>query len=172
MKAPLFRIGGQGEIDIEKEVMNYLVDFSVVNSTDGQGGEALDKLKGITIPIRLKGDLTAPSYSLDMKALYKAMVKQRVDDEKDKYLKEKLGIESDEKLSTKDALKQYLLNKSSKDDKSPGGQERSIGERDATDNLAPEDVPGQPEEEPEDNRSDKDKLKDDLKKKLLDGLFK
>lgn len=177
MKAPLFRVGGQGEIDIENEVMNYLVDFSVVNSTDGQGGEALDKLKGITIPIRLKGALTAPSYSLDMKALYKAMVKQRVNDEKDKYLKEKLGLEGDEKLSTKDALKQYLLNKSSKDDKATEGQERSIGERDATDSLAPEDaevedVPGQPEQEPEDQRSEKDKLKDDLKKKLLDGLFK
>jgi len=176
MKAPLFRVGGQGEIDIENQLLNYLVDFSVVNSTDGQGGEALEKLKGITIPIRLKGDLTAPSYSLDMKALYKSLVKQRVEDEKDKYLKEKLGLEGDEKLSTKDALKQYLLNKSNKGDKKPQGRERPIGEREANKSLAPEgseveDVPGQPEQAVEPEKSDKDKLKDDLKKKLLDSLF-
>jgi len=165
MKAPLFRIGGKGDIDIEKELIDYVVDFSVVNSTDGQGGDALEKLKGITIPIRLKGDMTAPSYSLDLKAMYKSLAKQRIDEEKDKYIKEKLGLEGEEKLSTKDALKQYLLNKATKDDESSEGEERPIGER------AVGEVEGEAEQSAEPEKSDKDKLKDDLKKKLLDGLF-
>lgn len=173
MKAPLFRIGGEGEIDIQNQVLDYLVDFAVVNSTDGQGGEALEKLKGVTLPIRLKGDLTSPSYSLDMKAMYKALLKQKIDNKKSEYLKEKLGIEGDGKLSTKDALKGFLLKKGNKDSDS---KERPIGERDAPKELAPEgseveDVPAKPDQPAEPEKSDKDKLKDDLKKKLLDDLF-
>jgi len=199
MKAPLFRIGGEGEIDLESQTLNYLVKVAIVNSSSGQGGEALDKLKGITLPIRLRGNLDSPSFSLDMKALYKFLVKAEVDQKKGEFLQEKLGIEGGEKLSTKDILKQALLKKLNKDksqENSSGPapvydpQGTSDGAEAVNDSAEPPiynpqgnsdtapDVQANPntqnaqEEAPkEDNRSEKDKLKDDLKNKLLEGLF-
>lgn len=114
MKAPLFRVSGNGDIDLGKEVLDYLVSVTVVNTSQGQGGESLDKLKGLTIPVRFKGKLDSPSYTLDMKALYKAEAARKVNEKKEVYLKEKLGIEGGGEMSTKDIFKGFLNKKLNK----------------------------------------------------------
>jgi len=185
MKAPLFRVNGKGDIDLAQQALNYLVSVSVVNTSDGQGGASLEKLSGLTIPVRFKGDLTAPKYSLDLKALYKAEAERKVAEKKDAYLKEKLGIEGGGKMSTKDALK-GLLNK--KVDKKYGtgkastkgaAPEASTSDSSSdvsatTQNIdSSEETKQQPElTDKERKKQAKDQLKDDLKNKLLDGLFK
>jgi AsmA protein len=126
LKAPLFRVGGAGTIDLERQTIDYSIDFSVVSSTDGQGGQAFDKLKGITIPIRLRGSLTAPNYSLDMNALYKGLVKNELESKKSQLIKEKYGIEGSENLSTKDIFKQILIRKATQKDDEAGGREQAI----------------------------------------------
>lgn len=167
MKAPLFRLGGEGGIDLKAQTLNYLVSFAVVNSTSGQGGESLEKLKGITLPIRLRGDLTAPSYSLDMKALYKGVAKKEIDEKKSEYLEEKFGIEDGGELSTKDTLKQILLKKATEDDEP---KERPV--QDVGNNAAPAPANKEPvEEAPKSKEQTKEEAKDELKKKLLDSLF-
>ena len=100
MKAPLFRVGGEGEIDLSAESLNYLVKVTVVNSADGQGGEDIDKLSGITIPIRLSGLFTAPSYSIDTQVLFKLLARKK--------LEEKLGVSGGDNGSSKDLLKGFL----------------------------------------------------------------
>lgn len=179
MKAPLFRISGEGDMDLESQTVDYLVKVAIVNTSSGQGGEALDKLKGITLPIRLRGDLSSPNYSLDMKALYSFFVKSKIDEKKGEFLQEKLGIEGGEKLSTKDVLKQALFKKLNKDEDkgSASNAEPEVYDPEGTSTAAP-DVQANPnaqalqEEEPvEDTRSDKDKLKDEVKNRLLKGLF-
>lgn len=189
LKAPLFRVGGEGEINIDSQTLDYLVSLSIVNSTDGQGGETLDKLKGLTLPIRLTGDIASPSYSLDTKALYKSLVKREIDEKKGEYLQEKFGIEGGENLSTKDTLKQVLLNKLLKKDDGQkeqqaqqaterpvveAGQEPQIQAADS-DQVPDINANGEPasvsEQQPVDTRSEKDKLKDDLKESLLNSIF-
>jgi len=200
LKAPLFRVGGEGEINIDSQTVNYLVSLSIVNSTDGQGGEALEKLKGLTLPIRFTGDLSAPRYSFDTKALYKSLVKRELDEKKGEYLQEKFGIEGGEELSTKDTVKQLLLNKllkkdKQKDEQQPGAKqseqaaERPLFEADRSQDQSAEqgnqpnqsdrvpDVSANPDstsaeqQQPVDNRSEKDKLKDELKESLLNSIF-
>lgn len=174
MQAPLFRLGGEGDIDLKAQTLDYLVNFAVVNSTSGQGGESLETLKGITLPIRLRGDLTSPSYSLDMKALYKGVAKKEIDEKKDAYLEEKFGIEGGGKLSTKDALKQILLKKVTKDDESASGKAKERPVQDVGANAVPvEDQQEQtePEPAPKTKKQIKKEAKDELKKKLLEGLF-
>lgn len=100
MKAPLFRVGGEGEIDLAAERLNYLVKVTVVNSADGQGGEAIDKLSGVTIPIRLSGLFSAPSYSIDTQVLFKLLARKK--------LEEKLGVSGGGNGSSKDLLKGFL----------------------------------------------------------------
>lgn len=163
LQAPLFRVGGEGTIDIEKQVLNYLVEVKVVASTEGQGGEAIDKLSGIPIPIRFTGSLTEPSYSIDFKRLYKGLFAKEVDRKKGELLKEKFDIEGGEELSTKDVLKGILGRKLDKKDKRKA-QERPLQERDASSGETVQ-------EAPKDTRTEKEKAKDDLKKKLLDSIF-
>jgi AsmA protein len=110
MKAPLFRVGGEGEIDLAAESLNYLVKVTVVNSADGQGGEAMDQLRGVTIPIRLSGSFAAPSYSIDTKELFKLLARKKLED--------KLGVSAGGSGSSKDLLKGFL-------NKSSGEQESS-----------------------------------------------
>ncbi len=157
MKAPLFRVGGAGTIDVEKQVLDYLVEVKIVASTAGQGGEAMENLVGIPIPIRFTGSLTEPNYAIDFKRMYKALFAREVDRKKGELLQEKLGIEGGENLSTKDVLKGVLGKKLDKRlDKGEQAQERPLTER------------GEGEEP---QQSDKDKQKEELKNKLLDGLF-
>jgi len=145
MKAPLFRVGGAGDIFLDSQTLDYKVDFAVVNSIKGQGGDAFDSLKGLNIPIRLTGALTEPKYSIDWTALYKNIAKQKVEEEKAKLLKEKLGLEGED-TSTKGVLKQLLEKELDK------GSDESVAE----------------DAEP---KSEKDQLKDELKNRLLKGLF-
>ena len=44
VKAPLFRIGGAGDIDIGKSTIDYVAKAAVVASTKGQGGKDLEQL--------------------------------------------------------------------------------------------------------------------------------
>lgn len=117
LKAPLFNILGEGEIDLAEEQIDYLVNVLVVDTSDASGGEVLNRLKGLTIPIRLSGSLFAPKYTLDIKALSESLAAREIKRRKSAYLEEKLGIEEGGELSTKELLQQLLLDKITKKDR-------------------------------------------------------
>ena len=80
MKSPLLRIGGEGEINIGADTIDYLVKASVVGTSKGQGGRDVDDLRGITVPVRVAGPLKAPSYKLDFGAMITDTARQKVED--------------------------------------------------------------------------------------------
>ncbi|MGM0517881.1 MAG: AsmA family protein, partial [Pseudomonadota bacterium] len=88
--SPLLRVSGEGEADLSREVIDYGVTATVVNTASGQGGKELERLKQIPVPIRIKGPFSDPSISLDMEALAreaaKGEVKQRIEEELEKRL--------------------------------------------------------------------------------------
>jgi len=86
MKSPLLRVGGEGEINIGADSLNYLVKASIVGTGKGQGGREADDLKGITVPVRVSGPLASPSYKLDFGKAATDTAKQRVTDELQKRL--------------------------------------------------------------------------------------
>ena len=94
VKAPLFRIGGAGDIDVGKSTINYTAKASVVATTKGQGGREIDQLAGLTVPVRLTGPLDSMKYEVDYKAaagdLAKSKVGEKVKEGIDKS-KEKVG---------------------------------------------------------------------------------
>ena len=65
MKSPLLRVGGEGEINIGADSLNYLVKAAIVGTSKGQGGREIEDLRGVTVPVRVSGPLSAPSYTLD-----------------------------------------------------------------------------------------------------------
>jgi len=78
IQSPLLRIHGQGKVNLVKENMDYLVKSKVVASLSGQEGDSLAKLKGVTIPVRIKGPFTKLSYQVELDAVVKDQVKKKV----------------------------------------------------------------------------------------------
>lgn len=78
IKAPLFRIGGNGDIDIGNETINYNAKPTIVNSLKGQGGSDLDMMSGLTIPIKVTGSFEKPSYAIDFSGLATGIAKNKL----------------------------------------------------------------------------------------------
>ena len=78
IKAPLFRIGGTGDIDIGGETINYTAKPTIVNSLKGQGGSDLSLMNGLTIPIKVTGSFAKPSYTIDFSGLAAGMAKNKL----------------------------------------------------------------------------------------------
>ncbi len=91
MKSPLLRVGGEGEINIGADTINYLVKASIVGTSKGQGGRDVDELRGITVPVRVTGPLKAPSYKLDFGAMITDTARQKVEDAVKKRLLDRLA---------------------------------------------------------------------------------
>ncbi len=169
MKAPLFRVGGAGLVNLDQETVDYTTKISVVNSIKGQGGESVDKLKGVTIPVRFTGPMASLKYSVDMKALAKSLLGDKVDQEKDAYLKRKLGIEGGSKASTKDLLKSALKKKygNKEEPAAPPADSQPASNEDLNSNQQP----AQQAEPPKTEKQRKKEEKDELKRKLLEKLL-
>lgn len=96
-KSPFLRIGGTGDIDIGASELNYLVKASVVASTSGQGGEGLEHLKGLTVPVRLTGPFDNPSWKIEFAGLATEAVKAKVGEAKE-VIQQKAGDQVKDKL--------------------------------------------------------------------------
>ena len=108
LRSPLLRVGGEGSANLVSERIDYLVKASLVGTLTGQGGKSLDQVRELTIPVRVKGTFSAPSYALDTEALLAGSVKQRLEEEK-AALKEKVTEAREKaKASLKDELKKGL----------------------------------------------------------------
>jgi AsmA protein len=148
--SPLLRIKGAGLIDIAQETLDYAVNVSIVGTSKGQGGKELEDLKGLTIPVKLKGPLNNPSPSVDLTSMLKGQATEE--------LKSKVSEKLEEKL---------------------GGDLGSLvgGALGSNTKEAPVDLPNEdstttetPEADPEPAKEPKEQLEDDLKDKLNDKL--
>lgn len=97
MKSPFLRLSGAGDIDIGAGQMNYVAKATVVGSSAGQGGKDLDKLKGVTVPVRITGPFDALSYKLELGDLAADMAKAQLEG-KTEDLKAKAGGKAMDKL--------------------------------------------------------------------------
>ena len=85
--SPAFRVSGEGKFDLVQESMDYLANIAVVKTVKGQGGDTLDNLKGVSIPLRCKGGFDTPVTKLcvpDIAGALKAKAEARLDEEKEK----------------------------------------------------------------------------------------
>jgi AsmA protein len=59
--------------------MDYLARATVVASTTGQGGDGLDALRGVTVPVRVSGPFDNLTYRLEIGTLMKEAVREKAD---------------------------------------------------------------------------------------------
>ena len=83
IKAPAFRISGEGNVDLVSQALEYATSVTVVNTNEGQGGKNRSDLKGLIIPVRFYGDLSKPQYQIDFRALLNENVKRELAIKKD-----------------------------------------------------------------------------------------
>lgn len=68
LKSPVLRLAGDGDIDIGHDRIDYLAKVSVADVLTGPGSE-LAQLKGITVPLRLRGPYSQIAYTLELDKL-------------------------------------------------------------------------------------------------------
>jgi len=81
--APLLRIEGKGTADLTQDKLNYLIKTKIVGTLKGQDGKDLSELKGVTIPIRIKGDFAEPKIRPDFGTLVNEKAKQKLKEKGD-----------------------------------------------------------------------------------------
>jgi AsmA protein len=77
--SPLLRVRGAGSADLPREQLDYRVDTTLVATLEGQGGRSLDELRGVNLPIRIRGPFSDPSFSLDLKPVLEGRVREEVE---------------------------------------------------------------------------------------------
>ena len=56
-KSPLLRISGQGSIELAAQQVDYVANVLVADTAEGQGGEEMAALAGLSLPVPIKGTL-------------------------------------------------------------------------------------------------------------------
>ncbi|MCF6258311.1 MAG: AsmA family protein [Gammaproteobacteria bacterium] len=98
IKSPMLRVTGKGRVDLPKQRIDYLLNTSIVETDQGQGGKDVSELKALTIPIKVSGTFAEPKFKLDLAPVLKAKAKTEL-----KRQKEKLEKEVDKKLKEEKA---------------------------------------------------------------------
>jgi len=79
LKSPLLRITGAGTVDLPRRRLEYRVVPKVVGTLQGQGGQA--DVKGVTVPILVKGPWDRLKYQPDLAGAVTEKLKQVKDPE-------------------------------------------------------------------------------------------
>ena len=98
MKAPIFRVQGQGEVNLVTTHVNYQARLAVVETTQGQGGPEIEALRGVTIPVRLTGPFDNISYQIDIASLATEIAKTRAGQAVGDRIEKAIGPETTERV--------------------------------------------------------------------------
>lgn len=171
LRAPGFRVTGGGKVNLNNETLDMVINISVVKSFEGQGGQALDELKGETIPVKISGSLFAPKILPDISKIVQRQLERKLSE---KYLGKKVSGD-DFKKTLNNELNRKLaeeLGQGTNETEQPNNnQNKSVESVDQS-----QDQPSLTPKAPEKTQKQllKEKLKQEekkLKSKLLNKLF-
>jgi hypothetical protein len=83
----VMRVGGEGQVDLNNDTVDYLVNVKLVGTIKGQDGATADDLSGLLIPVRIDG----PFSDLKIDVQLDEMLKRKA-----AALKDKLKAELDQ----------------------------------------------------------------------------
>lgn len=174
LSSPLFNLTGKGTIDLQAQKLDYTVNVAINDFIEGSNSKSLAKLKGMVIPVTLYGDLTSPSYKVGTKAIYNALLKQKIKQEEAKYIEKKLGIEGAEKLSSKEIIQKALIDRLDRKSKKKNQQPEPYHDdnnKDSGNKVVPYDQTENSASSKEEEEQKTESLEDELKRKLLEKIF-
>lgn len=95
-RSPLLRVTGRGTADLLAEQIDYTADVTLVQTLEGQGGEGLEALRGLSIPVRIKGPFTAPKFRVELERILREKAKGLLE-EQEAELRQRLKQEQEER---------------------------------------------------------------------------
>ena len=87
-----------------------MATIKIVESQAGQAGKDLDALKGVTIPLKIGGTFSEPTFNIDLEPILKARAQAELDKVKAE-AKTRLDTEKAETKQQEEELKQELEQK-------------------------------------------------------------
>jgi len=108
LKSPMLRVAGKGRVDLPKQRIDYLLNTSIVETDQGQGGKDVSELKSLTIPVKVTGTFAEPKFKPDLAPVLKARAKAELKRQKSKLKKKARKKLDEEKARTEKKLKEKL----------------------------------------------------------------
>lgn len=93
--SPLLNVLGAGVIDLASDQIDYTVTASLLQAPEGGAETKLGKMLGKSIPIRIRGSLSKPAYSIDPQLLLNILAGDKLQQQKNKLLDKLRGDDSD-----------------------------------------------------------------------------
>ena len=78
LESPPLRVAGAGSADLVAQTFDYTAHVTVAGSATGEAGRELDKLRGMSFPVRLHGTYASPTWELDWAAVATQALKARL----------------------------------------------------------------------------------------------
>ncbi|MFT5664101.1 MAG: hypothetical protein ACI9JR_001493 [Gammaproteobacteria bacterium] len=104
LQAPFMRVGGEGQVDLNNNTVNYLVNTKLVGTTKGQDDGATGALSGLLIPVRIDGPFANPKIDVQLDEMLKNKAAQKAAE-----LKAKLQAKLDQQKAAIAEQKAALL---------------------------------------------------------------
>ena len=76
--SPLLRINGTGHASLPAKTIDYNLNVSIVETSKGQQGKELAKLKGLTIPIKITGPFNQLKPTVDLASVLKNQASEEI----------------------------------------------------------------------------------------------
>jgi AsmA protein len=95
---PFLGLKGQGEIDLAEATLDYRLDATVLEQAIDEATGAVSELAGVSVPLRLSGELSSPSVSVDVGDLLRERATQEA--------LRRLGVDEEDAKSAEQELKE------------------------------------------------------------------
>lgn len=82
-RSPLFRVDGKGTAHLVSEKLDMRLDTTVISDIKSAVGDSAGELKGVAIPITVKGSFGEPKFGVDVSSVLKAKIDAEVDKKKE-----------------------------------------------------------------------------------------
>lgn len=85
LNSPLLRLRGSGQTDLAAQTLDFALNVNVVDSLEGQGASALEQLRGVAIPLQIRGNWADPRVQIDIAQVLKQnqseQLRERINEE-------------------------------------------------------------------------------------------
>ena len=111
-RSPLFNVDGRGDVNLVSEALDLRIDTTIVGSLKDAANQEISELKGLKLPITVRGTFSNPRFGVDVESVLRARVEQAIEERKDEVRdRAKERIEEEKKKleqQLKDSLRDRL----------------------------------------------------------------
>ena len=98
VQSPLLRVVGAGRVDLPARTLDYVLRPTLVGTLAGQGGPQAAALKGLTVPVRIRGAFSRPQYAVLWSQAAGGAIDSALKNRAEQELQKRLGVKDRQQL--------------------------------------------------------------------------